>query len=265
MKKLIALAVGTIFAVTMAFDSFAGAWVQNNGIWKWLNEDGTYATSCWAWLDGNKDGTAECYYFDNNGNMLANGATPDGYTVNANGAMVINGGVQTKDLPIKTLDWNTVRDPAKTVELSGLLLSQASPEKVESIFPGGEWQNGTSFYSAHSSSEFFAFPDQKHLNYVEKNTEYINAPWTTLFGIQFGDSWMKTMALLKSKNLISFSETGDLDTDDAIMPEYAPEYYYEADCEFMENGVCVGLTVKGRSSNSWGDPEIVVSNISAYR
>ena len=39
---------------------------------------------------------AECYYFDQTGYMLSNAKTPDGYQVNADGAWVINGAVQTK-------------------------------------------------------------------------------------------------------------------------------------------------------------------------
>lgn len=51
-------------------------------------------------LDGNGDGVAECYYFDGNGYMLANTTTPDGYTVNADGAWTVNGVVQTKSVAV---------------------------------------------------------------------------------------------------------------------------------------------------------------------
>ncbi len=36
------------------------------------------------------------YCFDSNGNMYANTTTPDGYTVNADGAWTVNGVIQTK-------------------------------------------------------------------------------------------------------------------------------------------------------------------------
>ena len=35
----------------------------------------------WKWLDGNKDGTFECYYFGNDGYMLSDTTTPDNYQV----------------------------------------------------------------------------------------------------------------------------------------------------------------------------------------
>ena len=83
-------------ALTMAFSmtAFAG-WEQDAvGYW-WDNGDGTYPAGEWAWLDGNQDGTAECYYFDASGYMLAGTTTPDGYTVNEGGAWTENGEVQT--------------------------------------------------------------------------------------------------------------------------------------------------------------------------
>ncbi len=50
----------------------------------------------WQWLDENNDGIAECYYFDEGGHKLTGTTTPDGYTVNADGAWVENGAVQTQ-------------------------------------------------------------------------------------------------------------------------------------------------------------------------
>ena len=49
----------------------------------------------WHWIDGNYDGVGECYYFGENHYILTDTVTPDGYTVNADGAWVENGVVQT--------------------------------------------------------------------------------------------------------------------------------------------------------------------------
>lgn len=49
----------------------------------------------WQWLDGNGDGIAECYAFDREGWMYADTVTPDGYTVNRDGAWTVDGAVQT--------------------------------------------------------------------------------------------------------------------------------------------------------------------------
>lgn len=100
MRKLInvfkVLSVATIISLSMSTLSFAGQWKQNNIGWWYENDNKSYPVNTWAWLDGNKDGIAECYYFDNNGYCLMNTTTPDNYTVNENGAWTVNGVVQIK-------------------------------------------------------------------------------------------------------------------------------------------------------------------------
>lgn len=84
--------------------------VTNNGVvsgygWQLTNNRWWYSTSPigsswytsgWYWIDGNKDGISECYCFDADGYMYQNCATPDGYTVNNDGAWTVNGVVQRK-------------------------------------------------------------------------------------------------------------------------------------------------------------------------
>ena len=74
----------------------AGQWKKDTTGYWWQNDDGSYPTSSWHWLDGNGDGISECYYFDGNGYMAANTTTPDGYTVDGSGAWVVDGVVQTQ-------------------------------------------------------------------------------------------------------------------------------------------------------------------------
>lgn len=74
----------------------ASGWQQDNTGWWWQNDNGSYPSNTWQWIDGNYDGIAECYYFDGNGYCLMNAQTPDGQTVNADGAWVVDGIVQTK-------------------------------------------------------------------------------------------------------------------------------------------------------------------------
>ena len=98
MKKV--LVTAAIMTAAMNVTVFAAGWQQNaNGWWYATNESGTewYADG-WQWIDGNQDGTAECYYFDENGYILANTVTPDGYYVNADGAWIVDGQVQTAQI-----------------------------------------------------------------------------------------------------------------------------------------------------------------------
>lgn len=98
MKLLIALTTG--FMVVTALTSYAGTWAQNGLDWKYKNDDGSYATG-WI-LD--KD---YYYYLNDNGVMLSDCKTPDGYYV------IIDG----------RLPWNVKSDVVTSVSSSGKTLA----------------------------------------------------------------------------------------------------------------------------------------------
>lgn len=95
-KKIMTLALTAAMAASMGMTAFAGQWVQNTTGWWWQEDNGSYPVSQWKWLDGNKDGIYECYAFDSNGYMYADTTTPDGYTVNKEGAWTIGNSVRLK-------------------------------------------------------------------------------------------------------------------------------------------------------------------------
>ena len=87
-----------LFIVLSANLVFASGWTKgiSKNAWWYDFGNGDYFKSSWQWIDGNQDGIAECYCFDENGWMYENTTTPDGYTVNENGAWTVNNIVQTK-------------------------------------------------------------------------------------------------------------------------------------------------------------------------
>lgn len=104
-KKWYVIGLAAAFSAAAALSAFAGQWVQDGnraanagGIsnWWYRNDDSSYPAGRWDWIDGNNDGTAECYYFDGSGWMYASTDTPDGFRVNENGAWVVDGVIQTK-------------------------------------------------------------------------------------------------------------------------------------------------------------------------
>ena len=97
-KKILTLVAAAAMTMAMSVTAFAAGWMQNDTGWWWDNGNGTWASNNWYWLDGNNDGIQECYYFGMDGYMYADTTTPDGYTVNADGAWTINGVVQTKQV-----------------------------------------------------------------------------------------------------------------------------------------------------------------------
>lgn len=108
MKKAIAIVIATATMASQAMTAMAAEWKQNE-IGYWYQEDnGSYPTNSWKWING------KCYYFDSNGYMLANTTTPDGYTVDATGAWTVNGAVQTQSTgqTSGTVHHNKNYDPA---------------------------------------------------------------------------------------------------------------------------------------------------------
>lgn len=93
-----AVTVMTVIPGLFSGTAFAKGWQQETAGWKYyLNNDNTnWYVNSWQWLDNNGDGVAECYRFNPVGYMYANTTTPDGCTVNADGAWTQNGIVQTK-------------------------------------------------------------------------------------------------------------------------------------------------------------------------
>lgn len=89
--KIVNLAA--ILALIQSISVYAGQWNagtgENAGRWWYQNDDGSYPANCWQWIDGNNDGIAESYYFDQNGWTLSNVVTPDGFMVNADGAWTV--------------------------------------------------------------------------------------------------------------------------------------------------------------------------------
>ena len=93
MKRLLTTIFSMLMVLCMTFSAFAGSWKQDAKGWWYVNDDGTYPTSCWQCID------AKDYYFGADGYLLVNCVTPDGSTVDANGAKV--SGTQTSASSVK--------------------------------------------------------------------------------------------------------------------------------------------------------------------
>lgn len=105
-KKIAGMLLGGFLSVSMCFTSFA-AWVSDGNGWWFDNGNGTWPASCWLWVDGNQDGQAECYYFQQNGYIMLNSTTPDGYIVDTNGAWVVDGVVQKRFTTVSNNNYTT--------------------------------------------------------------------------------------------------------------------------------------------------------------
>ena len=108
-KKFALMGLMAGFTILSTIPAFAGQWKQDSTGWWYQNDDGSYPTSTWNWIDGNNDGIAESYYFNSNGYIAVN-TTVDGYTVNNDGAWTVNGIVQPKQVGLTDTSTNTSED-----------------------------------------------------------------------------------------------------------------------------------------------------------
>ena len=95
-----AAALMLAFAAAGSTAAYAGTWNSGtfgDGTWSYADTNEVQQTG-WKWLDGNKDGVYECYYFDADGKMLAGTKIGQG-AVNADGGWTVNGTVQRRSLP----------------------------------------------------------------------------------------------------------------------------------------------------------------------
>ena len=72
MRNIKVLLLLPVFAIFFTINAYAGTWIQDNKGWWYDQGNGTWPSNSWQWIDGNSDGTAECYYFDKFGYLLAN-------------------------------------------------------------------------------------------------------------------------------------------------------------------------------------------------
>ncbi len=91
MRRIRMFLATAIMAAWMVTPGYAGQWRLNQTGWWYQNDDATWPSLKWQWIDGNHDGIFECYAFDANGYMYANTMTPDGYYVGTDGAWVQDG------------------------------------------------------------------------------------------------------------------------------------------------------------------------------
>lgn len=90
-KNILIAAAAMVMTLAMSMTALAEGWVQDAKGWYYIDERGNQPKNEWRIIDGNKDGTAEYYYFGEDGYMLADTTTPDGSQVDADGKMLMNG------------------------------------------------------------------------------------------------------------------------------------------------------------------------------
>lgn len=153
MRKSFVKVVTLTAALSMLASStaFAGQWKQEGSTWKYQNDDGSYVTNNWQWIDG------KSYCFDSNGNMYANTTTPDGYTVNGDGQWVVDEVVQTQNANNATAT-SSDEFPLKG-KVEKYFCREVNNEGVVNLVPRF---NGAHFPCPHCASQGFVCPKGVH-------------------------------------------------------------------------------------------------------
>ena len=166
----------SLFIALSANLTFASGWTKgiSKNAWWYDFGNGDYFKSSWQWIDGNQDGIAECYCFDENGWMYENTTTPDGYTVNENGAWTVSNIVQTKtsDLIPKnnTNNGNNTASNNFTETKSNNFTETGNNEKNQTIEDFNERQDE---YRADLLRRVNKYREKNGLNTLEEN-DYLN-------------------------------------------------------------------------------------------
>ena len=95
-KFLLAISVAFLLSALPSFSVGFTKGTSRDAWWYDLGNE-NYLRSTWQWIDTDNDGVAECYYFDADGWMYTDTTTPDGYTVDENGAWTVDSVVQTRE------------------------------------------------------------------------------------------------------------------------------------------------------------------------
>lgn len=122
-RKIFSCILTAGILLSMSTSVFAAQWKKDTNGWWYDYDNGSYALG-WNWIDGNNDGIAESYFFESDG-YLAIDTSIDGYDVNSDGAWIIDGIVQTKQVGTTSF-YNTSTGSATT---SSSVFSKSASKK----------------------------------------------------------------------------------------------------------------------------------------
>lgn len=186
-KRLLVATAAAAMSMVMSMTAFAsmGNWQQDASGWWWQRTDNSYPADEWKWIDGNGDGTAESYYFDQNGYLITNTTTPDGYTVNADGAWVVDSVVQKRQVMLDLGD--------------EVLAAQTATQSAT----GGAIMDGKSIEKIVVNPELFGMIGANGMDKLPNMTE-ISQGWLNTYSVDYNGVTLRVEANPESRWLASF-------------------------------------------------------------
>jgi hypothetical protein len=114
LSNITKIVITSLFIIGSTITANAGQWNQNNTGWWYQSENGSYYNNGWQWING------RCYYFGQDGYILTNAATPDGFNVNKDGEWVVNGLVQRQQINYDKWLGTYVSKDDQTITVNGV-------------------------------------------------------------------------------------------------------------------------------------------------
>ena len=175
-KQVLTVFLAGVLTASMSMTALAG-WEQEETNWKY-NDNGVYAANGWYWIDGNNDGVAESYYFDNTG-ILARDTTVEGYTVNADGAWTVNGTIQTKIVAMNnsgeaanTGNYDSQYPLAGMLDQLGLNFAHQNEMDSDLLYWSNFYQNWTYGYDQGYANRLQKAKESNNLSYYYSINDY---------------------------------------------------------------------------------------------
>lgn len=202
-KKLALVVLTAGLSVLSCIPAFAGQWKQDSKGWWYQEDNSSYPVSTWKEINGKQ------YYFGADGYMLANTTTPDGYTVNGDGAWTVNGVVQER----KTVSENAVAKAM--VEDMGLTYAELKAKY-------GDYEQGR-----EEKNQNYQFNFSKNIYYDDKYStmETTDSSWDDFFKESY-PYYGKQVAFSNSPIKIAYKDDSPEKYWGAL---WYPNYILEAD------------------------------------
>lgn len=206
MRRKFAMTVLTMaLSGIMSFSAWAGQWKSNSNGWWYDNGNGSYPISSWQWIDGDGDGMAECYYFNDKGFCLINGAAPDGSIAGVSGAWTVSGIVQSKQVnDVTAVENETVK--AKLFDLDFIVQQCFNLGGKANKSIGGEWTGDNTALFRAGNGKATAFSE------YALNQQYTKLTVKCAPGDSFTNNAKATLVFLNQDGKVLLKKTGITNT-----------------------------------------------------
>ena len=253
-----------LYTVLIIFNSKAGNLIASESFIMYKNDYGEIAKDTWVWIDTDKDSIAECYRFDELGQLAINYKDKYGRTTNENGFIgnIINPKPKyekdkwtNKSVEVKVYETNTIDET-----IDGKVIYANSDKNEIDILNGESAESGTIYANGKASEisdgvednrDIVAGKDfRRFISSKNKCTEKVSSAY--IYG---GKTWVDVLSLNGNGATVKFTLNGN----NYIRFEVAHSNHSE---EEKDTDITLDMYVDGKLHDSFdefvdGEPQVV--------